>query len=40
MEHKALVDLAFQNAAQEKIKNLSFNDYLPMKHSKIFLNLS
>ena len=25
---------------EEKIKNLSFNDYLPMKHSKIFLNLS
>ena len=25
---------------EEKIKNLGFNDYLPMKHSKIFLNLS
>jgi|TARA_B110000914_G_scaffold223666_1_gene239644 lipopolysaccharide export LptBFGC system permease protein LptF len=24
---------------EKKIKNLSFNNYLPMKHSKIFLNL-
>jgi hypothetical protein len=25
---------------EKKIKNLNFNNYLPMEHSKIFLNLS